>query len=69
MAYKVTDACVNCGACDPECPVEAISEKNGSALDRSRQVHRLRHLRLGLPDRSDHRRLIDIEPALRGSVD
>jgi ferredoxin len=29
MAYKVTDACVNCGACDPECPVEAISEKSG----------------------------------------
>ena len=30
MAYKVTDACVNCGACDAECPVEAISEKNGA---------------------------------------
>jgi ferredoxin len=29
MAYKVTDACVNCGACDAECPVEAISEKDG----------------------------------------
>jgi NAD-dependent dihydropyrimidine dehydrogenase PreA subunit len=30
MAYKVTDACVNCGACEPECPVEAISDKNGT---------------------------------------
>ncbi|HAP42781.1 MAG: ferredoxin [Spirochaetes bacterium GWD1_61_31] len=30
MAYKVTDACVNCGACDSECPVQAISEKNGA---------------------------------------
>ncbi len=30
MAYKVTDACVNCGACEPECPVEAISEKDGA---------------------------------------
>ena len=29
MAYKVSDACVNCGACDSECPVEAISEKDG----------------------------------------
>jgi len=29
MAYKVTDACVNCGACDSECAVEAISEKDG----------------------------------------
>ena len=28
MAYKVTDACVNCGACDSECPVDAISEKD-----------------------------------------
>ena len=24
MAHKVTDACVNCGACEPECPVNAI---------------------------------------------
>ncbi|MCL2293909.1 MAG: 4Fe-4S binding protein [Spirochaetes bacterium] len=29
MAYKITDACTNCGACDSECPVEAIIEKNG----------------------------------------
>ncbi len=28
MAYKVTDECTNCGACEPECPVEAISEKD-----------------------------------------
>ena len=26
MAYKITDECVSCGACEPECPVEAISE-------------------------------------------
>ncbi len=26
MAYKITDACSNCGACEPECPVNAISE-------------------------------------------
>lgn len=32
MAYKITDACVNCGACEPECPVEAISEKNGTRV-------------------------------------
>lgn len=29
MAYKITDACTNCSACESECPVEAISEKNG----------------------------------------
>ncbi len=27
MAHKVTDECINCGACDANCPVEAISEK------------------------------------------
>lgn len=26
MAYKITDECVSCGACEAECPVEAISE-------------------------------------------
>ena len=26
MAYKITDECISCGACEPECPNEAISE-------------------------------------------
>ena len=26
MAYKITDECISCGACEPECPVSAISE-------------------------------------------
>ena len=26
MAYKITDACISCGACESECPVNAISE-------------------------------------------
>jgi len=25
MAYKITDECINCGACEPECPNQAIS--------------------------------------------
>lgn len=29
MAYKISDACVSCGACAGECPVEAISEGEG----------------------------------------
>jgi len=28
-SYKITDACVNCGSCVSDCPVEAISEKDG----------------------------------------
>lgn len=27
MAYTISDACVNCGACEGDCPVSAISEK------------------------------------------
>ncbi|HBB42638.1 MAG TPA: ferredoxin [Treponema sp.] len=27
MAYKISaDACINCGACESECPSQAISE-------------------------------------------
>ncbi len=26
MATIITDECINCGACEPECPNEAISE-------------------------------------------
>ena len=29
MAYKITDACIACGACAAECPVEAITEGDG----------------------------------------
>lgn len=26
MAFKITENCVNCGACEGDCPVGAISE-------------------------------------------
>lgn len=26
MAYKILDDCINCGACEPECPNDAITE-------------------------------------------
>ncbi|MBQ5326269.1 MAG: 4Fe-4S binding protein [Oscillospiraceae bacterium] len=29
MAYKITDACIMCGACAGDCPVGAISEGEG----------------------------------------
>ena len=28
MAYKITDECINCGACEPECPNQAITEED-----------------------------------------
>jgi len=26
MAYKITEECISCGVCEPECPNDAISE-------------------------------------------
>ena len=26
MAYKITEECISCGACEPECPNQAIAE-------------------------------------------
>lgn len=32
-----SDACINCGACEPECPNQAISEgPNGYMIDQSK---------------------------------
>ena len=30
MAYKITDSCIACGACAADCPVECITEGDGS---------------------------------------
>lgn len=29
MAFSINDDCINCGACEGECPVNAISEGEG----------------------------------------
>jgi ferredoxin len=29
MTIKITDECISCGACEPECPVQSISEGDG----------------------------------------
>lgn len=29
MAYVIKDDCISCGACESECPVDAISEGDG----------------------------------------
>jgi ferredoxin len=26
MPYRITDECISCGACEAECPVEAITQ-------------------------------------------
>lgn len=32
MAYKINDECISCGACESECPVNAISEGDGKYI-------------------------------------
>lgn len=29
MAYQISDACISCGVCAANCPVNAISEADG----------------------------------------
>ena len=39
MAYKIGDACVNCGTCESECPAGAISEgESARVIDASKCV-------------------------------
>jgi len=39
MAYFITDDCINCGACEQSCPVEAIREEGGiRVIDEDRCV-------------------------------
>lgn len=33
MAFKITDACIACGACAENCPVSAISEGDIYVID------------------------------------
>jgi ferredoxin len=43
MATYITEECINCGACEPECPNEAISEgEDIYVIDQA--VHRVRRL-------------------------
>jgi ferredoxin len=33
MAYKITDDCIACGACEAECPTDAISPGDIYVID------------------------------------
>ncbi|MEN8207659.1 MAG: 4Fe-4S binding protein [Candidatus Fermentibacteria bacterium] len=33
MAHKINDECIACGACMPECPVDAITEGDKYSID------------------------------------
>lgn len=38
MAYVITDECIACGACEPECPTEAISAGSIYSIDADKCV-------------------------------
>ena len=42
MALMITDECINCDVCEPECPNGADLAGSGDLRHRSRQVHRMR---------------------------
>lgn len=42
MALMITDECISCGVCLPECPNEAIVEDNGVFRIRGRPLHGVR---------------------------
>ncbi len=33
MAYKISDDCIACGSCQPECPADAITEGEPYVID------------------------------------
>ena len=41
MARKITEDCINCAACEPECPNEAITQGDTALQHRRRQVRRV----------------------------
>ena len=42
MATMIADDCINCGACEPECPNNAISQGANNICHRSKAMHGMR---------------------------
>ncbi len=39
MAYKITEDCISCGACESECPNKAISEGKTNLVHLPQEMH------------------------------
>ena len=44
MATMITDECINCGACEPECPNSAITQGDDIYVIDPEPLHRVRRL-------------------------
>ena len=43
MALTITDECISCGACEPECPTESISDDDIYVIDAATCVECVGH--------------------------
>ena len=41
MAYIINDACISCGACEAECPVECISAGDDKYVIDAKHLYRM----------------------------
>ena len=42
MAYKITEECINCGACEPECPNAGDHRRRHDLRHRPGEMHGMR---------------------------
>lgn len=58
MAFVISDSCVSCGTCEPECPVGAISQGDSQFVIDAGALCKLWYMCRGLPNRSYQRGII-----------
>lgn len=58
MAYKITDGCIGCGACEGACPVGAISNDGSACVINADQCIECGACTATLPNRLNRFRLI-----------
>ena len=65
MAYKITEECIACDACVPECPAECIAEGDPIYTIDAEKVHGLRGVRGGVSYRGVRPGVTRTSPGLK----